>query len=122
MGKLYLTEEELEQFPTISDLVSQIGDSSMEEWGFCQNIDGDITLGEDTTSWQLVIPLISIHEEAQVYFGLNYSPSNLRVIYHVEVYPDPNLVCFELIDMSEYQEYREEIAKYPPIILSPSTN
>ncbi len=122
MGKLYLTEAELEQFPTISDLVSKIGNSSIKEWGFCQNENGDIALGENTDTWQLVIPFIDIHVEAQTYFGLNYSPSNLKVIYDVEVYPDPNFVCFELVDMSEYQEYREELSKYPPIILSPTTN
>ncbi len=122
MARLFLTEEELEQFPTISDLVSKIGDSSIKEWGFCQNDKGDITLGEDTGIWQLVIPLIDIHEEAVESFGANYSPSNIKVVYCVELYPDPNLVDFQLFDLSEYREFKEEIVKYPPIILEPTTS
>ncbi|MCF7898867.1 MAG: hypothetical protein K9L31_02865 [Candidatus Pacebacteria bacterium] len=122
MAKLYLTEEELEQFPTISELVTQIGDREIEEWGFRQNVDGDISLGEDTSDRQLVIPLSDVHEEARIAFGESYSPSNIKVIYSVEIYPDPYFVCFELIDLSEYKEFMEYTAKYPPIILGPTTN
>lgn len=117
MGKTYLTEKELEQFPTISELANKIGDSNINKWGLCQNESGDIALGEDSDSWQLVIPLSDIHEEAHAAFGENYSPSNMRVVYSVELYPDLNIVSFELVDVFEYEKFKEEIIKYPPIIL-----
>ncbi len=122
MARLFLTEEELEQFPTISDLTSKIGDANIEEWGFCLNINGEFALGEDTAEWQIVIPIRDIHEEACTAFGMDYSPSNVKVVYYVEIYPDPNSVDFQLVNLSDYKEFKEEITKYPPIIVGDITN
>lgn len=57
MGKTYLSTKELRQFPTLQKLAEGSKGYDKSIWGLCMNTDGDISFGEASPEWKLLINL-----------------------------------------------------------------
>ena len=103
MGKARLTLEEVKQFPTLRKLVDGSEGRNTEEWGMCKNNEGEITFGEASPCWVLLVSLDGLFNCASMQCGEDHSIDDIVLFYGVE-YPLWEDTRFEFIILSEYEE------------------
>ncbi len=109
MGKAYLDENELKQFPTIQELNSKMGKWDSDVWGMCyhQRI-GDIAFTSSfQEGWGLWHSMEEIYAEAHTKYGEDYKPENIRFMYFVGMLDDPSkkpVLEYRYLEMKEDEE------------------
>lgn len=83
MAKTYLTEEELDQFPTIEELITDIGESAPCDWGLCQNQFGELAIAEECQEWELLMSLPEILSHLKIRYGEHPNPREIYFFYGI---------------------------------------
>lgn len=109
MGKTFLTEKELRQFPSIRKLTELCGLSNPHDWGLCQNDAGQVVFKEWEYDWLLQVPLEEIYAVVHYQYGEYYNPDDIIIIYGVEC-GGTNDIYFDIIEITDY----EELKKFTP--------
>lgn len=103
MGKTYLTDKELKQFPTIENLIIESNGEDPNLWGLRQNDENDTDFGKASQGWTLYVTLNDILMKARVEYGKNYEADNILVFCGVDCL-ETTSIYLELIELSSYGE------------------
>jgi len=104
MGKLYLTPEELEQFPTIRDVSVQGFGKDPKNWGLYLDPDNNICFGERSSQCFIQHTLEEIFEELHITYGEEYNKENILLTYFFNM--ETEMIDFDFIELSLYEDLR----------------